>query len=374
MRLDFLQWYKDLEYRLRGQPGLHLLLSSAVDEPTELLHKHLKQFADEQFESRINVPIFRGHQRLIKNIGKRYNADPENILITRGASNAIYLVCRAFLAKDDHVIIESPAYEPLIASPEFINTKITYLKRRPPDYSFDLNELNSAVTSKTKLVLITNLHNPSGAYLDNDVLLKAATVVKNRNENVKIVVDEIYRDFVPGDSKPIAAFDDCFISLNSLTKVYGLGVIHSGWLIAGRHTISVIKRLQILTEGSGSRFLESLIALIIENLDEYLNRSLEIVSRNREIICQYMKPLFNKEILTGDIPFHGCIYFPRIVGINNTRQLVESMIEKYRIYTVPGHFFGEPGHIRIGFGTKPEIFEKDLQLFVEVIASIIRQR
>ena len=78
--------------------------------------------------------------------------------------------------------------------------------------------------------------------------------------------------------------------------------------------------------------------------------------------------------MTGDIPAYGCIYFPRIVGINNTRQLVESMIEKYRIYTVPGHFFGESGHIRIGFGTKPDIFEKDIQLFVEAIASIIRQR
>ena len=292
MRLDFLQWYKDLEYRLHGQPGLHLLLSSAVDEPTELLHKHLKQFGDERFESRINVPIFRGHQGLIKNIGKRYNTDPENILITRGASNAIYLICQAFLTKDDHVIIESPTYEPLIASPEFINTKITYLRRRSPDYLFDLDELDSAVTSKTKLVLITNLHNPSGAYLDNDFLLKAAGIVKSRNENVKIVVDEIYRDFVPGDSKPIAAFDDCFISLNSLTKVYGLGVIHSGWLIASRHTISVIKQLQILTEGSGSRFLESLTALIIENLDEYLNRSLETGESSVSILNPFLIKIF----------------------------------------------------------------------------------
>ena len=372
MRIDYLQWYKNLEYRLRGKPGLHILLSSAVDQPTGLLHKHLKQFADEQFESRINVPIFWGHKVLIENIGKRYNTDPENILTTRGASNAIYLICRAFLTKGDHVIIESPAYEPLIASPEFIDTKITYLRRRPPDYSFDLDELDRAVNSKTKLVFITNLHNPSGAYLDNDILLDAAEVVKNKNKNVKIVVDEIYRDFVPSDSKPIAAFDDCFISLNSLTKVYGLGIIHIGWLVASRHVINSIKQMQILTEGSGSRFLESFAALIIENLDEYLDRSLDIVSKNRRIISQYIKPLFDKEILLGDIPAYGCIYFPRILGINDTRQLVESLIAKYRIYTVPGHFFGEPGHIRIGFGTKPEVFEKDLQLFVEVIASIIR--
>ena len=108
-----------------------------------------------------------------------------------GASNAIYLVCRGYLNKGDHVVIESPVYEPLIATPDFIGCNISYLKRTPPDYRIDLDRLDKLLTPETKMLILTNLHNPSGAHLNNDSLLEIAELAKSRNKNIRILVDEI---------------------------------------------------------------------------------------------------------------------------------------------------------------------------------------
>lgn len=371
MKLDYLKWYKDIELKLHGQTDTHLLLSSAIDEPTDLLKKHLKQFADEQFEKRINVPSFWGHEKLIANIAERYNTKEDNILISLGASNAIFLICQALLNNGDHVVIESPVYEPLLASPDFIGAKVTVLSRRPPDFTFDLDEFEKSINADTKLVLITNLHNPSGAFLGNDYLVRLAQIAKSKNENIKILVDEVYRDFVPGQPASAATLDSCFISLNSLTKVYALGIIHCGWTIADTETIKLLRRMHTLVARSGSRLLESFACFIVENLDGYLQRSLKIVSQNRKTLLQLTRPLIDEEVLSGEVPQFGCIYFPKINGVKDTRKLMQSLIDRHKIYTVPGRFFGEPEHIRIGFSTQPERFKNDIQLFAEVLPGLI---
>jgi aspartate/methionine/tyrosine aminotransferase len=370
MKTAYLDWYIDLEARLHRQTDCHILLASSIYEPTELLKKHLKDFHDRHFEKLIDVPDGGNHQILIDRIAERYVISADRITITRGVSNALYLICRTLLQNGDHVIIESPVYEPLVAVPDYIDTNITLLKRNPPDYSIDPNELKNAIRDNTGLVILTNPHNPSGALLTDKQLIEISGIVRSRNEKVKILVDEIYHDFVPGFKTPSALLDDCFITANSLTKVYGLGILHCGWIIADPATINKIKRYQVLTEGSGSRFLESLAALVIENLDTYLDRSLEIVAKNRELFCEHMDYLIEKDILSGRIPEYGCIYFPRINNSSDTTELAKSLAARHRIYVVPGHFFGEPAHLRIGFGGQPDKLKASLEKFTAVMVDI----
>jgi len=370
MKIDYIKWYKDLEIELHDNLDSMHLLSSSVYEPTELLKKHLKQFHDDRFETLLSKPNAWGHQTLAENIAKRYGSSPDNIAITNGASNAIYLVCRALLDKGDHVVVESPMYEPMVASPEYLGTEITLLNRRFPRYDIDLNELDSVVNSKTKLVILTNLHNPGGRLLDNSELLQIAEIAKSKNDNIKIVVDEIYRDFAPGHLTPASDLDNCFISLNSLTKVYGLGAVHCGWMIADSSIIEKVRHLQILVEGSGSRLLESLAAIIVENLYEYHNRAIEIVSQNREIFCQHIEPLIEMGLFSGRIPEYGCIYFPRIEFTGDISKLVQILADKYGIYITAGRFFGEQSHIRICFGGRPDLLKAGLEKFVEAVTQI----
>ena len=371
MITNYLTWYKDLDIKLQGRTDVHLLLSSAVCEPRDILEKHLDEFFHKRISSSLDLSTAWGHPALLNRIADRYGVDIKNVVTTNGVSNAIYLLCRALLSKGAHVVIESPVYEPLVASPDFIGARISYLTRKPSDYMIDFDDLKKVMKYNTELIIISNLHNPSGTLLSDDNLLKLVKEARTISPKIKIAVDEVYHDFTLGKMVPAATLDDCFISLNSLNKVYGLGCVHCGWIIAETAIIDRIKRLQILVEGSGSRLLEGIAAIIIEHLDEYLNRSIRLVKQNRQLLCQYLKPLLDIGVLVGEVPEYGCIYFPKISGMYDPVIFAEKLAEMYNVYVVPGRFFGEPKHIRIGFGSPTSKLKTSLAKFVESTYALI---
>jgi aspartate/methionine/tyrosine aminotransferase len=182
------------------------------------------------------------------------------------------------------------------------------------------------------------------------------------SSSVRIVVDEVYHDFVSARVLPAATLDDCFISLNSLTKVYGLGSLHTGWIIADPETIVRVKQLQTLVEGSGARLLEAFVSTVIENLDEYWDRSAGLMSENRALLHRYLQPLMDDSVISGEIPEYGYIHFPQVQGVARTDELVGVLAGKHSVYVVPGRFFGEPGGLRIGFGGRTDSLNRSLEV------------
>ncbi len=371
MKIDYIAWMKNLDKELFRRDDVYPLLSSAVYPPTEFLMEHLRLFTAEA-QSRMDDHYAYGLNRLIENIAIRYGTKPENVFTTNGASNGIYLVCRLLLEKGNHVVIESPVYQPLMAAPDFMGCEISYIKRRPPDCLIDLDELSESIRPDTRLIILANPHNPSGTLLNDDYLLKLSETAKSKNKNIRILIDEIYHDFVPGLPKPAALLDDCFITLNSLTKVYGLGSIHCGWVIAEQEIINKLKRLQIIVEGCGSRLLDSFTSIIIEKLDTYLNRSHKIIADNRKILMEHLKPLYDQNLISGAIPPYGCIYFPKISDLADTAPFAEKLARNYNVLVVPGHYFGEAGYVRIGFGAEPERLKRNARKFVEAVSVVLK--
>ncbi len=366
----YLHWMKELEIATTNRSDVHLLLASSVSQPNELLMADLKLFS-EQIDTRIPFSNAYGHPLLINAIAKRYGVSYGNVAITNGVSNGIYLICRALLDKGDHVIVETPVYQSLKMVPEMIGAEISFAERGAPDYDLDIEQVINYLKPSTKMILMTNLHNPTGAFTSDDQLLELARAAKGKNPDIKIFVDEIYRDFLPGDISCAYELDDCFISLNSLTKVYGLGIIHQGWLIADEKIINKIKLLQNLVEGAGSRLLESFASLIVENLESYRERALELMRLNAEILSQCLQPIVDKGLIAGMFPQYGCVYFPKVNSISSTDKLVQQLIDQYQIYIVAGKFFDSTDHIRIGFGGESGQSRKSLGRFAEALINLI---
>ena len=359
-----------MDDRFLGRDDVRMLWSSSVFEPTAMVMDDLQRFHDNA-DKYLAVSNAWGHSKLLAAIALRYGVEPSNVITTNGASNGIYLTCRAHLKPGDHVIIESPCYEPLRASPAFIGADISYLERHFPDYWIDLDQLDNLMRPDTRLIILTNLHNPSGTLMDDSQLLEIARVAKAKNKNVKIVVDEIYHDFLPDIPRPVATLDDCFITLNSLTKVYGLGLLFCGWIIADEATIKPIRELQVVVEGSNSRLMHSFITYIFQQLDTYHKRAIEHSKNNLEILSQFLQPLIDKGIITGQFPRYGCIYFPRFPGLDNTDMLVKRLADEYKTFVVPGRYFNQPQHIRIGFGGPTEKLKANLEVFVEAVQKVL---
>jgi aspartate/methionine/tyrosine aminotransferase len=252
LRTGYLEWFKDLEQRLHkldGRSAYYNLSYSSVAEPTDILLDHVRRYTPD-LERRLKEPNPWGQPTLIDHIAARYMIDRDMVLLTTGASSAIFLACQALLLEGGHVIIETPVYQPLFAAPTFLGAEVSPLHRRAEkNYQLDLDELESKLTPQTKLIILSNLHNPSGAPLESDIFQEISTAA--RKYGAKVLVDEIYRDFVGAKQKPAAALDDVFISINSLSKVYGLSVLRCGWILAAPEIIDQIRRLYALVENIG---------------------------------------------------------------------------------------------------------------------------
>ncbi len=359
---EYLSWYKDIEQGLAKRGDSHILMSSSVEEPFDLLHEHLQK-NETQFGEFLRTANSWGLPELFDCLSLRYGVPKDNLLPAAGTSNALYLVCRALLEPGDEVVVENPCYQPLTVVPGSIGARIRRFERRPPDFDIDMDSLKQMLNKKTKLLIITNLHNPSGAKTDDNKLREISKLLPRYSPRAHILVDEVYHDFTIDSQAPAFMLGPEFISIGSLTKVYGLGFLRCGWIFARDELISKIREIQLAVEGVGSRVLEAISIIVLENLEQYLRRSREIIAENKPVLFLEIDHLIESGLIQGDLPENGCICFPQVTNLSDTDKLCENLREKHGVFVVPGKFFGAPRHIRIGFGTSPGKFSKAIEQF-----------
>jgi aspartate/methionine/tyrosine aminotransferase len=363
--MTFIQWIKNMYEQTHGCTNCYNFLGSAVLAPMDLLLERVR--SDESvLARRLGEPSMWGHPTLMDVIAKKYGiADQSRILVTSGGSSAIYLIYRTLLAAGDHVIVESPCYDPFLTTAAAMQVKAIALRRVAPDFQVDLAELESLITPQTKLIVLTNLHNPGGVFLETDVLRGVAMIA--HKYHVKVLVDEVFHDFVVEKQPSAATLDDHFISLNSLSKVYGVALLRCGWILAAPDVIESIRAVQIMVENVGSVLTQALASMVLEHADDYRKYWSSHRARNRQIVQETLYPLLQEGLLVGNIPADSCIFFPQIVGTDDTTAFTEKLADHDQVYVVPGHFFGLPAHVRIGFGGATEELEIGLQRLVSAI-------
>ncbi len=370
---DYLSWYKDIEQVLSRRNDAHILLSSSIEEPIDLLFEHLQK-SKPQLRSLMSIPNPWGLPELFDCLSLRYGMPKNKLIPAAGTSNALYLVCRALLEPGDEVAVESPGYEPLTIVPGLVGARIRCFDRRPPDFAVDIDSLKRAINKKTKLLIITNLHNPSGAKTSDGELTEIAALLARHARRAYVLVDEVYHDFAIDSQGPAAGLGPEFISIGSLTKVYGLGFLRCGWIFAESELIHRIREIKTAVEGIGSRVLEAIAIVVLENLEQYLRRSLSIVAENRQTLDREISRLIESELLYGQPPENGCVYFPQLPDETDTDRLCENLSEKHGVFVVPGRFFGAPRHIRIGFGASPDKFTEAIRRFRAGLQELVGQR
>lgn len=347
------------------------LANSSVLEPTVLLRRQVERFAGD-LELRLGLSNAFGLPVLRDLILERYakRSAGLDVQVTNGASGAIWLTCQALLRAGDEVIIEQPVYEPLLAIPEYLGAKVKRLPRRlEAGFQVDRQQLGELITTATSLVILTNLHNPSGAYITPAEMRELATTVGAANARTHILVDETFLDHVPSRVSA-ATLDPRFISISGLTKVYGLALLRCGWVLGQTDVIARIRRCWVLVENSGSRLTEALASIVLEHLDDYAQHTRDLTQRNREIAAVSLAPLIREECIMGDLPVHGTIMFPRVLKMTDSEAFAAELRKEQRILVASGHHFGDRTSIRIGFGRDTEGLAEDLRQLVAAITTL----
>jgi hypothetical protein len=303
--------------------------------------------AKDAFE--ISGPNDEGFVPLREAIGRRYSMPAACVAIAGGASGANFLACLALLQPGDDALIETPAYDPLIAAARAAGARVNHFSRHwEHGFALDAEAVRRAMTPATKLIIISNAHNPSGALAGGEVLDEIGAIAAKAG--ALVLVDEVYAEAQYDDEAlpvPAARRGDSFVTTNSLTKAYGLAGLRCGWVLASAPVARRIREIRDAVDGSGPFVAERLALTAFENIDRLRTRARQILARNLLLMREVLLPNTRLEFLD---PFAGTTAFPRVIGVDDTRSLVETLIRDHDTIVVPGHFFQSPSHIRISFG------------------------
>jgi aspartate/methionine/tyrosine aminotransferase len=262
-----------------------------------------------------------------------------------------FLVMAALLAPGDRMLVESPAYEPMYRSAELVGSGVDFFERRYEEaYRVDPERVAAALTPRTRLVLITNLHNPSGAFTDEPTLREVGRVAEQAG--ARVLVDEVYLDTAAdGPVRPAAARSPVFISTSSLTKSYGLAGLRCGWVLAAPDVAERVRRARDIVDGTGAFPAERLSVLAFSMLDRLAQRARGILAANGAAAGEFLARHPELEFV---LPGAGTVVFPRLRGVADAGPFVEKLAQQFQTDVVPGHFFQAPAHFRLGFGGRPE--------------------
>ncbi|MEA3001015.1 MAG: hypothetical protein QOK17_2848 [Sphingomonadales bacterium] len=300
----------------------------------------------------LNGASYYRYAPLCEAIAAKEGVAPEQVVAADGTSMANMLAMAALIAPGDEVLIEHPTYEPLLAVAHFLGARVTRFARRPEDFALDADEVERRFNSATRLIVLTNLHNPSGALAGDEALRRIGAL------GAFVLVDEVYRD-AAFDAAPRSCvhLGERFVATNSLTKVYGLSGLRCGWILAAQEIAERMWRLNELFGVAQAHPAERLSCIALARLDEVAAGTRGRLERNRRLANAF---LTGRADLACAPMRHGITAFPSLLS-RDPEALDALLRERFDTSIVPGRWFEAPDRFRIGIGGPTELVEEGLR-------------
>lgn len=349
VRAHYMQWAKQHPHAKWDLCGSNLQPCSLDDLPEAAATLQLNGSNDE------------GYVPLVDAIATRYGVQPDQVATGTGTSGVNFLVCAALLDAGDDVLVETPGYDPLFAAPELLGARVVLYPRRFEDgYALDPEIVDRAVTDRTRLIIVTNLHNPSGARASEEALAAVGRIAGRAGAHV--LVDEVYLDSAfgggPGSPRPAASLGDRLITTSSLTKSYGLAGLRCGWALASPEVAERIRRARDIVDGTGVFPAERMAVAAFEHLDRLAARAKSILEPNFALARRFLDGRPEIEYVA---PAGGTVVFPRLRGRADAGPFIERLLDEEGVGVVPGRFFQVPAHFRLAFGGSPDTLQCGLE-------------
>jgi hypothetical protein len=274
------------------------------------------------------------------------------VTISGGTSMANHLAMAAAIEHGDEVLIEQPTYEPLLALAQYFGAQINRFARQASDnYRVDLDDLEAKATSRTRLIVLTNLHNPSSALVDEETLRQIGEIAND--VGARVLVDEVYLEAMFEDAPASAVkLGQQFIATSSLTKGYGLSGLRCGWILAEPALAQQMRLLHDIFGALAPHPAERLSVVAIAKLAKFVERAKSILETNRAVLNDFFDSREDLQVVRSQI---GTTSFPRLLK-GNVDNLYALLTEKYDAAVVPGKFFESSQHFRVGMCAEPELF------------------
>ena len=304
----------------------------------------------------------RGTEQLRTTIASTFtHATADDVLVTTGAIEANFLVYNALLEAGDHVVVTTPCYQQLVSVPKAIGADVSEWRVTPDTgFRFDLDELESLVTDRTKLIVINTPHNPTGAVLLQDDLERIAALADR--VGAWVLSDEAYRWLShPGGVELPSPFRNIYpkgVSVSTMSKFFGMPGLRLGWLVGTAELAQQCWELRDYVSLSPAWLSDRFSQIAIANHEKIQKRNNTILEQN----LAKARPWFeeNADIVSWSEPQAGLLAMMKVHGFDNTDALAEHLAANAGVMLAPGSAFDMPQYLRIGIGQRPTVFAEAL--------------
>jgi len=298
-----------------------------------------------------------GYGPLLERIAHHTGTSVEHIVTAEGTSMANHLVMAALLNPGDEIVIEHPTYGLLLDVAHYLGARVRQIARSDANnFDISLTEMEQAITPATRLVVLTNLHNPSGALIPLGAMRRIGEMAQRAGAHV--LVDEVYLEML-FDSVPPSAFSlgETFVVTSSLTKTYGLSGLRCGWILATPKLARQIWRLNDLFAATAAHPAERMSVVAFDHLGQFRERARSLLTTNRALIDAFLD---SRTDLSCFRPPAGTVVFPRLPD-GEPEAFFKLLRDKYETSVVPGEFFAMPRHFRLGIGGETAALQAGLE-------------
>jgi hypothetical protein len=306
-----------------------------------------------------------GYRPLMDLVAARFGVDPACVVMPGGGcSFANHLALASIVSPGDAALVEAPTYELLTSLLGYLRANVRSFERRPDEaWRLDPDRVAAAITPATRVVVLTNLHNPSSAMAD-DAAIEAIAEAADR-VGAMVFIDEVYRELTFVDGRTATSFRDGgnVVVASSLTKAYGVSGLRCGWILAPAPLAERMRRLNDLFGVHPPHVAERMSVVAFERLPHLRTRATAIVDANR---AAYRELLGGHPRLEQTVFDHGASVFPRLAGTGGDA-FFRRLTTDYDTSVAPGRFFGMPDHVRIGLGADPAMTREGLTRIAEAL-------
>lgn len=298
-----------------------------------------------------------GAPDLRETIAKTYqHQDASNVLCFAGASEGIFATNSVLLDKSSHAIVVTPNYQSHETLPAAI-CEATGIPLDPADnWSLDIDQVAAAVQPNTRLITINFPHNPTGAILSSDRY--DALIELARKHGLYILHDEIFHGLGPTGTQYLPFIADVYergLSLNVMSKAYGLPGLRIGWIASqDKDMLSKMERMKHYLSICNSAPSERLAKIALNHRDKLLARNCALIDENLPKWDAFFAR--HHDLFEWRRPDGSCMAFPRYKGEEGVEAFAQSLVEQSGVLLLPGSIYASTltpspkDRFRLGFG------------------------
>ena len=287
---------------------------------------------------------------------------PENVIVSEGAKQSLFNILYTICNPQDEVIVLAPywvSYPEIVKMVQGVPVIVT-----PEDGTFvpSFPEIERAVSSSTKALILNSPNNPSGAVFPEELVAKIVALCEKKG--IWLISDDIYHKLVFDGKVAVPAWrhttkdieSSKVIVVNGVSKIYGMTGFRIGWVATNRELVRIMTNVQAQTTSCVATICQAAAEGALTGLQSYVESLRLTIQNNRDVLMQEIRTFTGVKLAKPEGTFYA---LPDLRAYRmGSVEMSELLLKKAMVVTVPGREFGMEGHLRLSIsGSVKDITE-----------------